>query len=75
MEIFKKHWNRGGKIQWIAEGHPTPEDLHTNIKASIDWGASAVYLQGVIGDPGSQARGQLGECVEFKVGRAGGLRI
>ena len=39
MDVFKAHWKRGGKIQWIAEGHPTPDDLKTNIKASIDWGA------------------------------------
>ena len=44
MDIFKKYWSQGGKIQWIAEGHPTPEDLKTNVKASVDWGASAVYL-------------------------------
>ncbi|HEV58831.1 MAG TPA: hypothetical protein ENN87_15280 [Phycisphaerales bacterium] len=50
MEIFKKHWDRGGRIQWIAEGHPTPGDLFTNVQRSIDWGASAVYIQGVIGD-------------------------
>ena len=77
MDIFKKHWNSGGKIQWIAEGHPTPEDLHTNIKASIDWGASAVYLQGVIGDRWLKAGhvDQLGECVEFikSQGVPGGL--
>lgn len=50
MEIFKKHWDRGGKIQWIAEGHPTPNDLYTNVQRSIDWGASGIYVQGVIGD-------------------------
>ncbi len=50
MEIFAKHWKRGGKIQWIAEGHPTPNDLTGNVQASIDHGASAVYVQGVIGD-------------------------
>ncbi len=37
MDIFKKHWSQGGKIQWIAEGHPTPDDLKTNVKASVDW--------------------------------------
>ena len=77
MEIFKKHWKSGGKIQWIAEGHPTAEDLHTNIKASIDWGASAVYLQGVIGDRWLKAGhvDKLGECVEFikSQGVPGGL--
>jgi len=67
MDIFKAHWNRGGKIQWIAEGHPTLEDRKTNIKASIDWGASAVYLQGVIGDRWLKEShvDLLGECVEF----------
>jgi hypothetical protein len=77
MDIFKKHWSLGGKIQWIAEGHPTPEDLHTNIKASIDWGASAVYLQGVIGDRWLKGGhvDQLGECVEYikSQGVPGGL--
>jgi hypothetical protein len=67
MEIFKAYWKRGGKMHWIAEGHPTLEDLTTNIKASIDWGASAVYPQGVIGDRWlNQGRiDKLGECVEF----------
>ncbi len=77
MDIFKAHWNRGGKIQWIAEGHPTPEDMKTNIKASIDWGASAVYLQGVIGDRWLKDGhvDKLGECVEFikSQGVPGGL--
>ncbi|NLH17704.1 MAG: twin-arginine translocation signal domain-containing protein [Phycisphaerae bacterium] len=50
MEIFAKHWKQGGKIQWIAEGHPSPTDLISNVQASIDHGASAVYVQGVIGD-------------------------
>ncbi|MBM4029697.1 MAG: twin-arginine translocation signal domain-containing protein, partial [Planctomycetes bacterium] len=77
MEIFKKHWSQGGKIQWIAEGHPTPEDPKTNIKASVDWGASAVYLQGVIGDRWLKEGHveKLGECVEYikSLGVPGGL--
>jgi len=49
--IFPKYWNeRGGKIQWIAEGHPEVKELKTDIKKSLDYGASAVYIQGVIGD-------------------------
>ena len=77
MDIFKKHWDRGGKIQWIAEGHPTPEDLKTNVKASVDWGASAVYLQGVIGDRWLKEGHveKLGECVQYikSLGVPGGL--
>jgi len=77
MDVFKAHWNRGGKIQWIAEGHPEPNDLKTNIKASIDWGACAVYIQGVIGDRWLKEghTDKLGECVEFikSQGVPGGL--
>jgi len=49
--IINKYWKeRGGKIQWVAEGHPRTDDLTTDIKRSVDHGASAVYLQGAIGD-------------------------
>lgn len=77
MDVFKTHWKRGGKIQWIAEGHPEPNDLKSNIQASIDWGASAVYIQGVIGDRWLKEghADKLGECVEFikSQGVPGGL--
>jgi hypothetical protein len=66
--IFPKYWKeRGGKIQWIAEGHPTVKDLKTDIKKSLDYGASAIYIQGVIGDRWLRS-GQLdllGKCVDF----------
>ncbi len=67
MEIFKRHWDRGGKIQWIAEGHPGLDDWKTNIQQSIDFGASAVYVQGVIGDRWLKAGrvDLLGDCVAF----------
>lgn len=68
MQVFKKYWTeRGGKIQWIAEGHPGVDDWKTDIKKSIDWGASAVYVQGVIGDKWfNEGRlDLLGKCVEF----------
>ena len=77
MDVFKEHWNRGGKMQWIAEGHPIPEDLKTNISKSIDWGASAVYLQGVIGDRWLHEGhvDKLGECIDLikSQGVPGGL--
>ncbi|MEK7684262.1 MAG: hypothetical protein AAB466_02440 [Verrucomicrobiota bacterium] len=68
MDIFARYWKeRGGKIQWIAEGHPGVEDWKTGLKQSIDAGASAVYVQGVIGDRWFK-EGRLdllGQCVEF----------
>jgi len=66
FRIFGKYWkNRGGKIQWIAEGHPRLDDWKTNIQKSIEFGASAIYVQGVIGDEWLKADrlDLLGECV------------
>jgi hypothetical protein len=66
--IFPKYWNeRGGKIQWIAEGHPDVKDLKTDIKKSLDYGASAIYIQGVIGDKWLRSGhlDLLGDCVDF----------
>lgn len=66
--IFPKYWNeRGGKIQWIAEGHPILKDLETDIKTSLDYGASAIYIQGVIGDRWLRSGhlDELGKCVDI----------
>ncbi len=66
--IFPKYWNeRGGKIQWIAEGHPDTKDLKTDIRKSLDYGVSAVYIQGVIGDRWLRSGhiDLLGECVDY----------
>jgi hypothetical protein len=68
FRIFGKYWKeRGGKIQWIAEGHPKPEDWKTDIQKSIDFGASAVYVQGVIGDRWLRENrlDLLGKCVDL----------
>jgi len=68
MRILKRYWNeRGGKIQWIAEGHPKVDDLETNLKMSIDHGAVATYIQGGVGDRWvKHGRVDLiGEAVDF----------
>jgi hypothetical protein len=67
-EILARYWKeRGGKMQWVAEGHPDMEDWRTNIAQSIDFGAAAVYVQGVKGDQFYKAGRMdlLGKCVEF----------
>lgn len=68
MSLFRRYWKeRGGRMHWIAEGHPSADDWKTNLKTSIDFGASAVYVQGVIGDRWLK-EGRLdllGNCVEF----------
>jgi hypothetical protein len=68
MDVFARYWKeRGGKLQWIAEGHPDVEDWKTNIRKSIEFGAKAVYVQGVIGDRWLKEGhlNLLGQCVEF----------
>jgi hypothetical protein len=78
MQVLGRYWKeRGGKIQWIAEGHPDLADWKTNMKQSVDFGASAVYVQGVIGDKWLKAGklDLLGKCVEFikSLGVPGGI--
>ena len=68
MTVFGRYWKeRGGKMQWIAEGHPDVGDWQTNIKQSIDFGAAAIYVQGVIGDRWYKDGHLelLPKCVEF----------
>ena len=49
--LLQKYWKeRGGKIQWIAQVHPQPNDLTSDIKHAIDIGCCAAYVQGAIGD-------------------------
>jgi len=51
MRIIKRYWDeRGGKMQWFAEGHPKVKDIKTNLQLSIDHGASAIYIQGGVAD-------------------------
>ena len=68
MQVLGRYWKeRGGKIQWIAEGHPEVGDWKTNMKQSIDFGAAAVYVQGVRSDRFYKdgKLDLLGKCVEL----------
>ncbi|MFB3786296.1 MAG: hypothetical protein ACE15F_07995 [bacterium] len=51
MRVIRKFWDeRGGTMQWIAEGHPKVDDIKTNLQLSIDNGACAIYIQGGVAD-------------------------
>lgn len=67
-DILTRYWKeRGGRMQWIAEGHPDMTDWKTNIEQSLDFGAAAVYVQGVKADQFYKA-GRLellAKCVDF----------
>ncbi len=58
---------RGGKIQWIAQTYPKPDNLKENIQIAIDNGAVGAYMMGGIGDTFlKEGRiDQIGEVVSF----------
>lgn len=66
MKRYRKE--RGGKIQWIAQTYPKPDDLKQNIQLAIDNGAVGAFCMGghaeeVFVKPG---KGELiGEVVAF----------
>ncbi len=67
-DYLNRYWKeRGGKMQWIAQVHPSASDMTSNIKRAIDLGAAAAYVQGGIGDSFVKGgRGDLlGEAVDF----------
>ena len=47
LRVLKKHWKRGGKMQWIAQ---IKRDLMGDTKKAVDNGAVGVYIQGDIAD-------------------------
>jgi uncharacterized membrane protein YphA (DoxX/SURF4 family) len=49
IRILKKYWDRGGKIQWLAQTYPKGSDI-TNVKTAIDNGAIGAFVMGNISD-------------------------
>ena len=59
---------RGGKIQWIAQTYPEPNNLKDNIKLAIDNGAVGAYCMGGVADDTFVKAGKaelIGEVVSF----------
>ncbi len=68
IAVLNRYWKeRGGKIQWIAQCNPEPDDFIANTKIAIDHGAVAAFAQGGFGDRWSQdGRIELlGKFVDF----------
>jgi len=59
---------RGGKLQWIAQTYPEPDNLKDNIKLAIDNGAVAAFCMGQHADEVFVKPGKaelIGEVVSF----------
>jgi hypothetical protein len=48
---IKRYWDeRGGKIQWLAQYFPRPDDPFAKLQMAIDAGAHGAFIQGEMGD-------------------------
>jgi hypothetical protein len=59
---------RGGKLQWIAQTYPTPDNLKENIQVAIDNGAVGAFCMGEHAEEVFVAPGKgelIGEVVRF----------
>ena len=64
--LYEAYVKRGGRIQYIAQVNPTPEDLTTSIRRAADAGAVGAFLLGNLGDKWVRegATGRVGEVIE-----------
>ena len=69
VRVLKRYRKeRGGKMQWIAQTYPEPDNLEDNIKLAIDNGAVGAYCMGGVADDTFVKAGKaelLGEVVSF----------
>ena len=50
IRIMNKYWDRGGKIQWLAQTYPKVDDITGNIDRALDTGAIGAFVMGNIAD-------------------------
>jgi hypothetical protein len=69
VRVLKRYRKeRGGKIQWIAQTYPEPDNLKDNVKLAIDNGAAGAYCMGGVADDTFVKAGKaelIGEFVSF----------
>jgi hypothetical protein len=64
--LYRGYVKRGGKIQYVAQISPTPDDLTTSIRLAAEAGAVGAFLLGNLGDKWSRegAVDRIGQVVE-----------
>jgi hypothetical protein len=67
IEVYSKHRSNGGRIQYLAQISPDPNDLKTAVVQAKDAGAVGAFLVGNMGDEWSRsgAVGRIGELVQL----------
>jgi hypothetical protein len=64
IDAYAKYRARGGRIQYIAQVDPDPNDLKAAVTRAVDLGAVGAFLVGNTGDRWSKA-GAVGRVAEF----------
>lgn len=67
VEVYLKYRARGGKIQYLAQINPDPQELKTAVVQARDAGAVGAFLVGNLGDAWSRdgAVDQIGRVIEL----------
>ena len=55
LRIYGKYLKAGGKIQFLAQINPSPNDLQTCVQQAVDVGAVGAFLLGNVGDEWSRS--------------------
>lgn len=65
--LYREYVKRGGRIHYLAQVNPKPEDMTTSIREAADAGAVGAFLLGNLGDKWVRegAVGRVGEAVEI----------
>ena len=65
LEVYHKYRKQGGRIQYLAQVGPQPNEFQTVIKQVVDDGAVGAFLVGNLGDEWTRDNqvGQIGELV------------
>lgn len=71
VEVYRKYRAQGGRIQYLAQIAPKPDDLKTQVKQAVDCGAVGAFLVGNLGDDWTRggAVGRIGELIQIIKGQ------
>ncbi len=67
VEVYRKYRAQGGRIQYLAQIGPSPDDLQTAVKEAVAAGAVGAFLLGNLGDAWARENGlkRIGELIKI----------
>ena len=67
VDVYKKYRARGGRMQYLAQIGPSPDDLQTSVKEAVAAGAVGAFLLGNVADAWTRENGtkRIGELIKI----------